>query len=81
MLVKSRVSAVNKMGLFFPAFEMEQAHFSPLTTCLTIDADHMSEFGGGVGRLGRLFFDYAVQILAPTGGYIDKQKSACYNKF
>ena len=35
-----------------------------LTTCLTIVGDHMSEFGAGAGRLGWLFFDYAVQILS-----------------
>jgi hypothetical protein len=69
------------MGLFFPVFGIEQARFLRLTTCKTIVADHMSEFGGGAGMFGWLFFDYAVQILAPTGGYIDKQKSACYNKF
>ena len=28
-----------KMGLFFPAFGVEQAHFSPLTTCLTTYGD------------------------------------------
>ena len=69
------------MGLFLPELGLEQARFLRLTTCQTIVGDHMSEFGGGAGRLGRLFFDYSVQILAPTGGYIDKQKSACYNKF
>ena len=51
------------MGLFFPAPGVEQAHFSPLTTCKTIVGDHMSEFGGGAVLLGRLFFDYAVQDL------------------
>ena len=69
------------MGLFLPELGLEQARFLRLTTCQTIVGDHMSEFGGGAGMLGRLFFDYAVQILAPTGGYIDKQMSACYNKF
>ena len=34
-----------------------------LTTCKTIVADHMSEFGGGAGMFGWLFFDYAVQDL------------------
>ena len=69
------------MGLFLPELGLEQARFLRLTTCQTIVGDHMSKFGAGAGRLGWLFFDYAGQILAPTGGYIDKQKSACYNKF
>ena len=34
-LLKSRVFSTNIMGLFFPAFGVEQAHFSHLTTCLT----------------------------------------------
>ena len=51
------------MGLFFPALRLEQAHFLLLTTCQTIDADHMNKFGVGAGMLERLFFDYAVQIL------------------
>ena len=79
--MKACVFAVNKMGLFLPELGLEQARFLRLTTCKTIVADHMSEFGAGAERLGQLFFDYAVQILALTGGYIDKQKSACYNKF
>ena len=69
------------MGLFLLELGLEQARFLRLTTWLTIVSDHMSEFGAGAERLGWLFFDYAVQILAPTGGYIDKQMSACYNKF
>jgi hypothetical protein len=51
------------MGLFFPAFGVEQARFSHLTTCQTIVGDHMSEFGAGARMLGWLFFDYAVQDL------------------
>ena len=62
-LVKSRGFAVNKMGLFLPELGLEQARFLRLTTCKTIVADHMSEFGGGAGMLGWLFFDYAVQDL------------------
>ena len=31
-LLKTRVFAINKTGLFFPAFGVEQAHFSHLTT-------------------------------------------------
>ena len=34
-LLKSRIFATNKTGLFFPASRVEQAHFSHLTTCLT----------------------------------------------
>ena len=30
---------INIMGLFFPALMVEQAHFSPLTTCLTTCGD------------------------------------------
>ena len=52
------------MGFLFPAFGVEQARFLRLTTCQTIVADHMSEFGAGAERLGWLFFDYAVQILS-----------------
>ena len=61
--MKACVFAVNKMGLFLPELRLEQARFLRLTTCKTIVADHMSEFGGGAGRLGWLFFDYAVQDL------------------
>jgi len=50
------------MGLFLPELGLEQARFLRLTTCQTIDADHMSEFGGGAVLLGWLFFDYASQI-------------------
>jgi len=38
-LLKSSVFAINKMGLFFPILRVEQAHFSPLTTCLTTSGD------------------------------------------
>ena len=38
-LLKSRVFATNIKGLFFPALRVEQAHFSPLTTCLTTCGD------------------------------------------
>ena len=79
-LVKACVFAVNKMGLFLPELGLEQARFLRLTTCQTIDADHINKPAPTV-LSGRFFFDYAGQILAPTGGYIDKQKSACYNKF
>ena len=34
-LLKSRVFVIYIMGLFFSASRVEQAHFSPLTTCLT----------------------------------------------
>ena len=34
-LLKSRAFVINIMGLFFPVLRVEQAHFSPLTTCLT----------------------------------------------
>ena len=51
------------MGLFLPELGLEQARFLRLTTCQTIVGDHMSEFGGGAGMFGWLFFDYAVQIL------------------
>ena len=61
--MKACVFAVNKMGLFLPELGVEQARFLCLTTCQTIVGDHMSEFGGGAGMLGRLFFDYAVQDL------------------
>ena len=40
----------------------------PLTTCQTIDADHINKFGVGAVVLQRLFFDYAVQIL--KGDYL-----------
>ena len=39
ILAKSRVSAINIMGFFFPASRVEQAHFSHLTTCLTTCGD------------------------------------------
>ena len=61
--MKACVFAVNKMGLVFPELRVEQALFLRLTTCQTIVGDHMSEFGGGAGMLGWLFFDYAVQDL------------------
>ena len=61
--MKACVFAENKMGLFLPELGLEQARFLRLTTCKTIVGDHMSEFGGGAGMLGWLFFDYAVQIL------------------
>ena len=38
-LLKSHVFAINIMGLFFPALRVEQAHFSPLSTCLTTYGD------------------------------------------
>ena len=44
-LLKSRVFATNKMGLFFPALRVEQAHFSHLTTCLTTCGDFGGIFG------------------------------------
>ena len=34
-LLKSRVFVINIMGLFSTTLRVEQAHFSPLTTCLT----------------------------------------------
>ena len=55
------------MGLFLLELGLEQACFLRLTTCQTIVGDHMSEFGGGAGMLGRLFFDYAVQDLRGYG--------------
>ena len=39
ILAKSRVFVINIMGLFFPASRVEQARFSPLTTCLTTYGD------------------------------------------
>ena len=39
ILLKSRVFAIYIMGLFFPILRIEQAHFSPLTTCLTTCRD------------------------------------------
>ena len=51
------------MGLFLPELGLEQARFLRLATCQTIVADHMNKFGGGAGRIGRLFFDYAVKDL------------------
>ena len=39
ILLKSRAFVIITMGLFFPAFGVEQAHFSPLTTCLTACGD------------------------------------------
>ena len=56
------------MGLFLPELGLEQARFLRLTTCQTIVGDHMSKFGGGAGRLGWLFFDYAVQDLRGYSG-------------
>ena len=44
-LLKSRVFATNIMGLSFPALRVEQAHFSPLTTCLTTCGDFWLLFG------------------------------------
>ena len=38
-LLKSRVFLIYIMGLFFPDFGVEQAHFSHLTTCLTTCGD------------------------------------------
>ena len=34
-LLKSRIFSTNIMGLYFPDSRVEQARFSPLTTCLT----------------------------------------------
>ncbi|MBR6587340.1 MAG: hypothetical protein IKK82_07945, partial [Kiritimatiellae bacterium] len=62
-LPKSRIFAVNIVGLFRPKLGLEQARFLRLTICQTIVGDHMSEFGGEAGRIGRLFFDDAVQSL------------------
>ena len=39
ILLKSRVFVIITMGLFFPASRVEQAHFLPLTTCLTTCGD------------------------------------------
>ena len=36
---KQKAIAIQRMGLFFPASRVEQAHFSPLTTCLTTWGD------------------------------------------
>ena len=41
-----------------------------LTTCQTIDADHMNKFGVGARLLQRLFFDYAVQVLKCVGAFL-----------
>ena len=60
------------MGLFFPELRLEQARFLRLTTCKTIVADHMSEFGVGAGMLGWLFFDYAMKILRIDAIFIIK---------
>ena len=38
-LLKSLVFVIIIMGLFFPAFRVEQSHFSPLTACLTTCGD------------------------------------------
>ena len=44
ILAKSRVFMIYLMGLFFPALRVEQAHFSPLTTCLTTYGDFCTIF-------------------------------------
>ena len=44
-LLKSRVFAINIMALFFPVSRVEQAHFAPLTTCLTTCGDFCTIFG------------------------------------
>ena len=44
-LAISSVFAINITGLFFPASRVEQAHFSPLTTCLTTYGDFCIIFG------------------------------------
>ena len=54
------------MGLFFPAFGVEQAHFSHLTTCLTTCGDFWLIFDSfkAIIAIGdcRLFFVYCSQI-------------------
>ena len=60
-LLKSRVFVMNIMGLFSPAFGVEQAHFSHLTTCLTTCGEFWLIFGWKL-IMQSFFFNHSLYI-------------------